>query len=221
MANETHIPINPTEICYRAFELMNSKQFEDAEKLLTNNMSKVDDDVVIGLFHSALGVLFKLKGEMKIAWRHYQRAERLIPEDPALKIIMARFLIEQFAEYDSAIKRVKKVINQVKENPVFMHQIHITIGLAYIGKGQRTKAREMLTMSMGGDFEGFVSTKNIDFKLVEMLIRKKWATKECETFLNKAFDFAKKHKEDMWITLIGNMLRAFSEESKQDAKKDR
>lgn len=205
---EQHI-INPTEVCYRAFELMKGKQFDDAEKLLVNCMGKTDDDIAVALFHSALGVLFKLRGEFKTAWRHYQRAEKLMPEDPALKIIMARLLIDQFAEYDSAIKKAKKVLEIIPDNPVFRHQAHVTMGLAYIRKGSRKKAIEMLQKSMEGDFKGFVTTPNIDFNLVEKLLRRAWGEDICKEFLQKALAFARHRQEDYWATTIETMIKAF------------
>lgn len=203
------IPINPSEICMRAFELMQAKQYDEAEKLLNKTMGKVDDNVAVGLFHSALGVLYKLKGESKTAWKHYQRAEKLIPEDPALKIISARLLIEQFAEYDMAIKKVKKAIGAIQENPVFAHQIYTTMGLAYLGKSQKKNAADMLVKSMEGDFAGFVSTQNIDFSLVEMMLRRSVAVGECRAFLERALNFARKGREETWVELIERMLAAF------------
>ena len=211
-----HIPINPSAICTRAFELMQSKQYEEAEKLLHSNLSKVDDDVAVGIFHSALGVLFKLKGETKTAYKHYQRAEKLIPEDPALKIITARLLIEQFAEYDQAIKRSKKVLAIIPDNPVFRHQAYITMGLAYLGKANKKKAIELLGKSVINDFHEFVSAKNIDFNLVEMLLRKGLAVKESKAFIEKALIFARSKREEMWIELTERMLAAFPEEELGD-----
>lgn len=204
--------VGPTEVCQRAFELMSTKQYEEAEKLLNNSMGKVSDDVAVGLFHSSLGILYKLKGEPKIAWKHYQRAEKLMPEDPALKIIIARLLIEQFTEYDMAIKKAKKALEYVKENPVFSHQVCTTMGLAYLGKGQRKKAAEMLKKSMEGDFQGFVSAQNIDFKLVEMLLRAGTDIQGCKKFLEKARLFASTANEETWTQLIDRMLEAFPEE---------
>ena len=131
------LPISAAEVCNRAFELMAGRQFDDAERLIANAMSKSDDDIAIAVYHSALGVLYKMKGEFKNAWRHYRRAEKLMPEDPALKIISARLLIDQFAEYGQAIKRAKKVMNIVGDNPVFMHQAYTTIGLAHCKKGDK------------------------------------------------------------------------------------
>lgn len=204
--------INPTEVCYRAFELMKGKQYEDAERLLTNCMTKTDDDVAVALFHSALGVLYKLRGEFKTAWRHYQRAEKLLPDDPALKIISARLLIEQFAEYDAAIKKAKKVLEIMPQNPVFRHQAFVTMGLAYGRKGNRKKAIEMLEKSMEGGFQGFVTTRNIDFNLVELLLRRTWGEDICREFLKRAHAFAKRVKEVEWVNLIEKMLDAFEKE---------
>ena len=206
------LPVNPSEICFRAFELMQQKLNDEADRLLNSNMGKVDDNVSIGLFHSALGVLYKLKGEAKTAWKHYQRAEKLIPEDPALKIITARLLIEEYSEYDQAIKKVKKAQSFVKENPVFLHQIHVTLGLAYLFKGQKKKATMMLAKSMENDFAGFVSTQNVDFQLVEALLKQGVATNDCKTFLIKARTFASKQREETWVELIDRMINTFPEE---------
>lgn len=201
--------INPTEVCYRAFELMKVKQLDDAEKLLSNCLSKVTDDVSRALFHSTLGVIFKIKGEFKTAWRHYERAEKLIPQDPALKIISARLLIDEFAEYDQAIKKAKKVLEIIPDNPVFRHQAYTTMGLAHVKKGNKRQGLEMLSKSMEGDFEGFITTKNIDFHLCEALLRKGWAEVEVKRFLEKAYDFARAHSEDDWMETIKKMLDAF------------
>ncbi len=204
--------INPSEVCYRAFELLRLKAFDDAEKLLSNCLSKVPDDVSRALFHSTLGVLYKMKGEFKNAWRHYERAEKLIPNDPALKIISARLLIDEFAEYDQAIKKAKKVLELLPNNPAFKHQAYITMGLAYVKKGSKKNALEMLKKSMEGDFEGFISTKNIDFHLCEAVLKKGWAENDVKTFLEKSFEFAKKHEESDWMETIQKMLDQFPKE---------
>lgn len=200
---------NPSEVCYRAFELLKSKQFDDAEKLLCNCLSKAEDDVSRGLFHSTLGVLYKMKGEFKNAWRHYERAEKMIPNDPALKIISARLLLDEFSEYDQAIKKAKKVLELIPNNPVFRHQALITMGLAYLKKGQKKKTLELLCSAMDGDFEGFLTTKNIDFNLCEAVLKKGWAEKEVKEFLEKAYKFAEAHKENDWVETVKRMLDAF------------
>lgn len=204
------LPIKPSDVCLRAFELMAAKQFQDAEKLLSSNMSRSDDDTAIALYHSTLGVLFKMQGEYKTAWKHYERAEKLLPNDPALKIISARLLVEQFAEYSQAIKKAKKVLEVIPNNPVFVHQAHITMGLAYCKKGDKKRAIEMLSSSVVDDFRNFVTAKNIDFELVEMLLRKKWGVEECRDFLVKARDFASFTREGQFIELFEKMLSAFA-----------
>lgn len=205
-------PVNPSDVCYRAFELMKAKQYADAEKLLAGNMSRTDDDAAIALYHSVMGVLFKLQGEYKTAWKHYERAEKLLPKDPALKIISARLLIDQFAEYSQAIKRAKKVLELIPGNPVFAHQAYTTIGLASCRKGDRKKAVEMLAASIGDDFQGFVSPKNIDFELVEALLKRGWGVPSCRDFLTKAKTFAEATEEGSYIDLLDRMLSAFDQD---------
>lgn len=201
--------INSTDVCYRAFELLKSKQFDDAEKLLSNCLAKAEDDVSRGLYHSTLGVLYKMKGEFKNAWRHYERAEKMIPNDPALKLISARLLIDNFSEYDQAIKKAKKVLELIPNNPVFKHQAYITMGLAFAKKGQKKKAIESLAKSMEGDFDNFITTKNIDFNLCETLLKKGWAEKEVKYFLEKAHKFAEDHKELDWAETVKRMIETF------------
>jgi tetratricopeptide (TPR) repeat protein len=201
--------INPSEVCYRAFELMRAKQFEDAERLLSNCLAKSEDDVSSALFHSTLGVLYKMKGEYKTAWRHYERAEKLLPVDPALKIISARLLIDEFSEYDQGIKKAKKVLELIPKNPVFKHQAYVTMGLAFAKKGNKAKAIEMVRLSMQGGFEGFITTKNIDFSLCEAVLKKGWAETDVKAFLDSAHDFAVAHSEADWAETIKKMLGAF------------
>ena len=210
-------PVNPSEVCMRAFELMAAKQYNDAEKLVAGNMSRTDDDASIALYHSVLGVLFKLQGEYKTAWKHYQRAEKLLPEDPALKIISARLMIEQFAEYDQAIKKAKKVLQVIPENPVFAHQAHTTIGLALLKKGDRKKALKHFRESWGEGFAGFVSGKNIDFTLLEALVRRGCGLAECREFLVKALAFVESTDEEPYIKLVERMLEAFDRENPEMA----
>lgn len=205
-------PVKSSEVCLRAFELMAARQFEDAEKLLSSNMSHSDDDASVALYHSTLGVLFKMRGEFKTAWKHYQRAEKLLPEDPALKIISARLLIDEFAQYSTAIRKAKKVLDLLPGNPVFVHQAHITMGLAYCRKGKKADALEMLRQSCANSFAGFVTAKNIDFTLAEMLIRKNWGLEDCRLFLIRALEFANSTGEDNYIGIFGRMLNAFNDE---------
>jgi len=202
-------PINASEVCNRAFELIAAKHYGDAEKLLANNMARSDDDTVIALFHSVMGVLFKVQGEYKTAWKHYQRAEKLLPEDPALKIISARLLIGQFAQYAQAIKKAKKVLDLIPGNPAFTHQAYTTMGLAYCKKGDKRKAISMLEKSWGENFDGFITAQNIDFELLEALLKKGWGIETCRDFLGRALVFAEGTGEENFIGLLNRMMNAF------------
>lgn len=204
--------IQPQEVCQRAFELMRDKQYPEAERLLAHCLTKVTDDVSAGLFHSALGVLAKLRGEFKTAWKHYQRAEKLIPDDPALKLISARLLIDQFTEYDQAIKKCQKVLALLPDNIVVAHHAHVTMGLAYGRKGNKQKAIECLERSIIRDFAGFVTTRNIDFHLAELCLKRGWGTPLCRQFLEKAHTFAAGIEELPWAATINRMLEAFPSE---------
>ncbi|HPW45456.1 MAG TPA: hypothetical protein PKU96_03695 [bacterium] len=199
----------PSDVCHRAFQLIAAKQYGEAEKLLANNMARSEDDAAIALYHSVMGVLFKIQGEFKTAWRHYGRAEKLLPKDPALKIISARLLIDQFSEYNQAIKKAKKVLELAPANPVFAHQAYTTMGLAYCKKGDRKKAIEMLEKSWGEDFSNFISAQNIDFELLEALIGRGLGLESCREFLVKANSFAEATGEEKYIELTSKMLQAF------------
>ncbi len=204
--------VNPSDVCMRAFELIGAKQYDDAEKLIASNMARTDDDAAIALYHSVMGVLSKVQGEYKTAWKHYQRAEKLLPQDPALKIISARLLIDQFAEYGQAIRKAKKVLEIIPDNPVFAHQAYSTMGLAHVRKGEKRKAVEMLNKSFGDDFHGFVSAKNIDFELVEALLKRGWGVDESRNYLTRARRFAQATAEAPFVQLFDRMLAAFDDD---------
>ncbi|MBI4125548.1 MAG: hypothetical protein HY609_00970 [Deltaproteobacteria bacterium] len=203
------LPISPSEVCYQAFSLMKGKRLDEAERLLASSLAKTEDKTAAALYHSALGVLHKMKKDYKEAWRHYERAEKLIPDDPALKIIVARLLIEQFAQYDQAIRRAKRVLKILPANPVFVHQAFTTIGLAQIKRKKKQEAIEALEKSIVEDFEGFITAKNIDFHLVEALLRNDWGENICCQFVSKALAFAKNKKEKPFADAFEKMLKAF------------
>lgn len=209
LANKRDAFVKPAEVCCRAFELMAGKQFEEAERLIAHHMGKCSDDAAIALYHSALGVMFKMQGEYKNAWRQYERAEKLLPDDPALKIISARLLIEQFAEYRQAIKKAKKVLEIIPDNAPFAHQAHTTMGLAYCKKGDKRSAISMLEASWGDDFKGFITPKNIDFTLLEALLKKGWGVSSCYEFLTRAKKFAESTGEGQYIRMLTKMMAAF------------
>lgn len=207
----TDTVINPQTVCYRAFELMRDRQFEAAAQLLSNCLTKTADPVAIGLFHSALGVSAKLRGQGKEALRHYQRAEKLLPDDPALKLITARLLSQEFAQYGQAIKRCQKARALVPKNPVVRHHAHTVEGLAYVAQGKKRQAVAQLEASMAEEFHGFVTTKNLDFELVEACLKRGWDRPRCRVFLERAHAFAGSVHEAEWVGVLTRMLQALSD----------
>lgn len=201
-----------SERLYKAFELMAAKNLESAEQELNEGLDEAlgkEDNVLSALFYSTLGVLYKIKKDFQKAWKFYEKAEKLLPEDPALKLISARLLIDVFGQYDTAIRRCKKVLEIARSDPPFLHQAHATMGLAQLKTGQRQAAIEHLVSAMENDFEGLMSASNIDMKLVEALLRKKLAIPECFAYLQKALEFAKATEEAKFIDLYSRLLEAF------------
>ena len=197
---------------YKAFQLMKEKRFEEAEKLLKEKIEKLGDKgdkTALSLLYSTLGIMEKYRGDKKAAWRHYEKAEKLMPDDPALKIISARLLIDAFAQYDTAIKKAKKAIKLSKGIPSFEHQAITTMGLAYLKKGDKKKSVEMLEKAMEKDFEGIISAENLDFNLIEALLHRNVERNKCKKYAQKALALAKKTREEKPLQFISKLVESF------------
>lgn len=203
----------------KAIELMAAHDFDSAEKELRSGISEsgsAQDKVLEALFHSTLGILFKLKKDYKEAWRCYERAEKLLPHDPALKLVSARLLVEVFGQCDLAIQKAKKVLKIARNDWTFCHQAQATLGLAYLKKGDRRKAVTALERAMEGDFEGMISAGNIDFKLLEGLIRKNAGLPQCRSYIEKAIAFAQKTGEQRELNIFQQLITLFPPLSPED-----
>ncbi|MBI2083739.1 MAG: hypothetical protein HYT76_09290 [Deltaproteobacteria bacterium] len=199
--------INPQ--IYEAFQKIKEKDFSAAEKILQEGLlrfEQVGDETQQALFHSTWGVLCKVKGEDKEAWRHYERAEKLLSDDPSLKIISAKFLIERFAQYDTALKKLKKVLEMTKGSPSFEHQTHAIMALAYLKKGERKKAKTSLEASMTGDFQLMVTAANINLEVIEGFLARNFEVNLCRTYLEKGLVLAEAKKEEKFIQLFTKLL---------------
>jgi len=204
-----------SERLYKAFDLMAAKDLEAAEQELNAGLGEAqikEDHVLAALFYSTLGVLYKIKKEFQKAWKFYEKAEKLLPDDPALKLISARLLIDVFGQYDTAIRRCERVLEISRSDPPFRHQAHVTMGLAFLKKGERSRAVQCLVSSMEDDFAGLISAANIDLKLIEALLRKKAGLDECRTYLQKARDFSASKNEEKYVELMNRLIEAFPAE---------
>ncbi len=203
--------IQPVKLL-KAFRLMKEKKIDDAEVLLKEGLKESElesNDLLTGIYNSGLGVLYKLKKDFRKAWKFYEKAERLIPGDPSLKIISARLLVNYFGQYDTAIKKMEQVKEMVGTNLPFLHEVLTIEGLAYLKKGDKKKAVECLTQSMGQNFKDLQTAANLDFALIEALLQKGVEPDQCRDFLQKAAQFSKKNREPHFEKVIQKILSLF------------
>lgn len=201
----------------KALDLLSAKDYAAAEVEIKGAIEEAQqkkDILSEGLLYSTLGLLFKLKQDYKTAWRHYEKAEKLLPDDAAIKLISARLLVDVFGQYDTAIAKAQKILKSAPRDGAFAHQAHATLGLAYLKKGDKKKAHQELLNAMAHDFENVGSASNIDFKLLEALIKKNLALEDCYSYLKKSLFYAQKMEEKKYVLLIGKMIEAFPTEQK-------
>jgi tetratricopeptide (TPR) repeat protein len=211
-------PNQPDEIIrdadlYLAFQLMKRKDFDAAEKHLLTGIKKarrLGDTTLEGLYLSAMGVLYKLKQDFKRSYKFYQQAERLLGEDGSLKIISSLLLIEQFGQHDTAARKLDKVIERDGQDPAMLHHAKAIQGVAYFRMGKRDKARENMEFLLAQDFLTLRSAANLDFKLVELFLKKNFFADLCRKYLEKALDLAKKKREKVFEQVIAGILEDLS-----------
>lgn len=203
---------------YEALRLLRQKKFAEAEKSLSLGLKAAEaagDDVLAAVYHSTYGIYFKLQNDFRKAWKCYEKAEKLLPDDPSLKLISARLLVEYFGQYDAALKKMEKVLELAAGNPIYAHAAHTLAGLAWIKKGNKKEAALELQKSMDGDFKGLKTASNLDFTLIEAMMRKKTEPELCRTFLETAFKFAKKNREAGAQKVIQKLLDTFPDGAAQ------
>lgn len=208
-------PSDPSSVrkeIYEAFKRMKEKDYPAAEALLQEGLKKVEqekDKTQSALFYSSLGVLSKIKGEFKDAWRYYEKAEKVLPGDPSLKIIMAKLLIDRFAQYDTAIKKLKEVLKVAKGCGSFEHQAHATMAIAYLKKGDKKKAVSMLDEAMTDDFVNVTSAENLNFEVIEAFLARNLEVARCQKYVEKALDLARSRRETRPVEFLTKLLEGF------------
>lgn len=205
---------------YDAFAHMQAHEYDRAEVTLREGIAvaqESEDTLLLGLCHSSLGVLYKLKKDFRQAWRYYDQAEKLLPDNAVLKLISARLLIEVFSQYDIALGKLEKIPALAPNDPLMTHQVDATSGFAYAKKGNREKVRIYLEKLVTHGFDDIVSAGNIDFKLVEVCVRKGWHKSLCDVYLEKALAFARSTREDPYARVFERLLSAAQREAAQGA----
>lgn len=204
--------MEPDKEIYAAFQKMKEKDYATAQSLLEEGLQKAEsekDNAQTALFYSTLGVLAKIKGEDKEAWRHYEKAEKLLPDDPSLKIIMAKLLIDKFAQYDNALKKLKQVLKVAKGSGSFEHQAHATMAIAYLKKGEKKKALEMLDHAMVDDFRNVSSAANLNFEVIEAFLARNFEMERCRRYVEKALDLARTRRETKPLQFLTKLIEIF------------
>lgn len=194
---------------YLAFNKMKERDFSGAEQTLQDGLVRAQSNPMqAALYLSTLGVLHKLKNEPKEAWRYYEKAEKLMPDDPALKLIMSKFLLDQFAQYDTAIKRAEQALKLAKGSPSFEHQAHATLAMIYLKKGNKKEAIKMLDKAMEDDFSRIISAQNINCEILEAFMARNLEKERCQRYLEKALQLALTKKEQKQIQLFTKLLES-------------
>lgn len=197
---------------YEALLKIKNRDFEKAESLLLQLLKKAQEIQTMdgkseqALVLSTLGVLEKIREDYKAAWRYYEKAEKLLPDDPSLKLIMAQLMIHEFSQYDVAIKKMKAVIELAKGSPSFEHQAYATMATAYLRKGDRKKSLEMFEKSMRGDFVEITSSHNINLDVIESFLARNFESDRCRSYLQKALALAQSKKETSQASFLNKLL---------------
>lgn len=193
-----------------ALRLCKDHQYEEAVGVLQEGIETgPENEEEKAVLYSTLGMILKKLGKANEAWDAYQNAEKCLPGDPFLNLIMSRFLLNERREFEPAIRKAKQVLKIAKEVPSIRHQAYILLGIAYLRKGQAQKAGEMLDRSMQDEFEGMATADNIDFNLVEALLREKLEIGKCQRFMQAAYNLARNKKEYSAMTTYRKILDSF------------
>ncbi|MBU1917923.1 MAG: hypothetical protein ABII18_04755 [bacterium] len=187
---------------------MKKKEFDAAKELIREGLKEAaqkKDPVLEGLYHSALGVLFKLTGDYKKAFKSYQHAEQLIPDDHSLKIISAVLLVEQFKQYETAFRKLDKVLGLTKD-PAITHHALTTQAIALFHMNKKALSKDRFESATQADFSLLRFVANVDFKAVDLFTRKGFELHLCKKYLTNALGLARGNNDSTYIIVIEELL---------------
>ena len=198
---------------YQSFQLMKQRDFDAADELIEKGIEKAKkkkDRTLEGLYLSARGVLYKLKKDYKESYKYYQQAERLLKEDHSIRIITAVLLIEEFHQYETAVKKLQKTI-EVSSDPVILHHAKAIQAMGYFLMGEKNLSKQNFDFILAQNFEKLRFAANLDFKMIELFVAKKFELKLCESYLKKALELAQSKKETVFEAVILKLLSGVRE----------
>jgi len=201
------------EVCREVLDALHhvhQREYDEAIQILQEGIDAgTEDNEQSALLYSTLGMILKKQGKMDEAWEAYLKAESQLPDDPFIQIILSRFLLFERRAYDDTISKAKQILKIAKDVPSIRHQAYNLLGLSYLRKGQERKAVEMLKKAMSDGFAGMATSDNIDFNLVEALVRENHAMEACQQFLQHAYDLARTKREYPNMTRYQKILDSF------------
>ncbi|MCB1214714.1 MAG: hypothetical protein KDK66_04480 [Deltaproteobacteria bacterium] len=211
MSQDLHQPINNKNF-ENGLLKMAAQDHEAAEVYFQKGLKEAQeagDAHLEALFYSTLGMLSRQLKDFRQASKYYDKAEKLLPEEPSLKIISARLLIDVFGQYETAIKRCQKVLDLPNINANFRHHARSTMGMAYLKDGQKEKALECFQETFEKDLDELVSAGQMDLMLLEMLVQRKVGIEQCGAYLEEGIKKARDHQEESVAALFKKLHDAF------------
>ncbi len=197
----------------QCFQWIHAKRFDEAQKKLEAKVivaqEKKDKDAE-GIVLSILGMLFKVKRDVKTAYKYYQQAEKCLPDDMSLKMITSRLLVEEFHQSETALRKIEKVLKSTTDDPVMQHHAMALKALAYLQMGKKPQAKTVFTEVVAQDFSKLRSAVNVDYKTCEAFLSKSFEVDLCLQYLQCCMDLAVQLKEKQMVQVLTQLMAVYS-----------
>lgn len=151
-----------------------------------------------------LAWLHRLAHHYKKAWKVYEKLEKLLPNEPSIKLLVSQFLIDLFKQYDLAQKKIQKIL-QMTSDPALRHQSFALLGQIHFKKGNYKKALESFELAKEA-IAYLNSASSIDYTLYLLLLDKGLEKGEDCNYLKAAFSCAQQHQEEKEIYKINYLM---------------
>lgn len=193
---------------YLAFSKMKQNEYQEAQDLLEKGYDRAvesDNQPVQGVYLSAQGLLLKLQGDFKKAYKIYQKAEKLLKDDPSIKIITATLLIDQFKQFDTAVIKLDKVLASEPDPGVKHHALSLK-ARALFGLGKKKQAKECFEDLLTLNFESLGFAANLDFQTAQFFVGKAFETDLVKDYLKKSLTLAQEKNEKALTAVIQALI---------------
>jgi tetratricopeptide (TPR) repeat protein len=197
-------PVN-SESFRKAMKLMAQKQWDQAAEILSAEFEQAtlhNDSVRKALILSAMALQARARNQPKEAWKYYAKAERCLPADASLKILVAQFLLDIFGQADSCLSKIEPLLVRDDLEPGLRHGIHHLAGRALIKLGQWTAVSRHLELLISDPWNWVQRPEDIQLSLIGELLKKNKLKPAAIQYLNKVAEWAGRNKA---LKLLGHM----------------